>query len=294
MYIKLIFLLFFFLFLFSVKINALAFTCSTNVTTTDYACAADFNPPAGCTKYTALGRDCPNKSCTNPGQSQAQCYACTSTTTKTWQCTDSSCGNGSSCSIYNYSVCNYSTLGCDNYSIPDSVLCTSTCPTPTPTPTPNPSTCTNQCTPGSSWCVSSTTYNTCDLQTNGCYDGGSVRSCPSDQTCSNGACVPTPPGTTPPPGVCPTTGGWEGGPCTQGSPNTPESCSGANSTTCNFCSVKSCFQYSGSLYCWYNDRSQCYNDPNFCRGLNCSGTICIPGTQTVTCSGPNACTVPSP
>ncbi len=136
----------------------------------------------------------------------------------------------------------------------------------------------------------------------GTCPGGNFQFCggAGQPPCNASACptltptpTPTPPGTTPPPGVCPTTGGWEGGPCTQGSSNAPESCSGANSTTCNFCSVKSCFQYSGSLYCWYNDRSQCYNDPNFCRGLNC-GSTCVPGTQTVTCSGPNACTVPSP
>ncbi len=111
--------------------------------------------------------------------------------------------------------------------------------------------------------------------------------------CGQAACTIAPPPPTPPPtpiptvGPCPTTAGWEGGPCTQGTTNVAEACS--TSSNCNTCSVKSCVLYTGVTYCWYNS-SACYNDPNFCSGIgNCAGKICTPGTQQTLCGTTNSC-----
>lgn len=308
--------------------KALALVCTKD--TSGYACLDrfDLERTKGCQIQSGDPCGCfdPSKP---PPPSQTACYLCPSQ--QTWSCADPVCGSALSCPrSYTWETCGTNPGQCNTFTTTDSPscqcqqtcsdaegVCTSNdqcasgtseifgavcstaneicCTQPTPTPTPTPGTCTNQCTPGSAWCVSSTTYNTCDQQPNGCFAGGSVRSCPSGQTCNNGSCTPTP---TPAPAGC------EGAPKTSPPKNTPtsvpglcnlnaSSCTAPCSDTCTIqgrtCAATSCVSVWGCQggTQWYNSGVYYPTCPTSCGGAT---PVCIPGQPgAVTCDSANAC-----
>lgn len=115
--------------------------------------------------------------------------------------------------------------------------------------------------------------------------------CQGTTTCPNGVngapvcSCPTPP----PPGACPTSGGW-GGSCSGPGTQKAEACAFDN--TCNRCSLAICTEKEPGLYCWLNT-GQCYEDANLCKGFgSCGAGVCTPGETRVRCSEPQACILP--
>ncbi len=141
--------------------------------------------------------NCFSRSCNDAGGNPCQCYG---------TCSGNSCVTGGiipgSCSgpPPRYSC---TSNGC--VSDPAGGYTTSNCNNACPVPT-----CPSPCNPNApNFCVNNTTYNTCQLQSNGCY-GFTAVNCSPGQTCSGqGVCV-TP---TPTPNPCPDGKTFCGGVC---------------------------------------------------------------------------------
>lgn len=138
--------------------------------------------------------------------------------------------------------------------------------------------CSNQCTPGIKQC-SGNSFQTCTLQSNGCYNWNTKTNCASTETCTNGVCVDK---TIPPTEKC--TGECDALICRAGTTPIDGTC--GFGTVC--CKATIC-QELGQTMC---------ND-GICRS-DCSGIICTPscgdtsthcGTYSNGCTGgENSCT----